>query len=351
MKKTILIIVVIIVAIFAVFKLASNHKRNTTLDNNLFTNEVTVSVAPVELKSLSPVLNLTGIVYPIKELDIAAEIQGKVKSLQFNLGSNVSSGSVIALLDDETKRLAYETAKVDADKQEKNFNRIKNMLSGGTSSEQEFDNAKSAYETAKIKVQDAAKQLSYTKITAPMSGTIAKKYVEAGAYVKDGAAIASIVDISKLKVKVSVSENNAYYIKLGSTATLTSDIYPGVELQGKVSFVSPRGDESHNYPIEIELVNSGKYPLKGGTFVMVKFQVGENKTGLFIPREALQGSVKDARVYVAENGKAFLKNIVIGRESTGSLEVISGLKENEKVIVSGQVNLADNKAIKIINNN
>ena len=60
---------------------------------------------------------------------------------------------------------------------------------------------------------------------------------------------------------------------------------------------------------------------------------------------------KDAKVYVASNGKALLKNIVIGRESNESLEVLSGLTENDKVIVSGQVNLTDNRSIKIINNN
>ena len=351
MKKIIISIIVIAAVIFAIFQLASNHKRITTLDNNLFTNEVTVSVASVELKTMSPVINVTGTIYPVKEVDIAAETQGKLRALQYDLGQFVKSGTVIAVLDDDIKKLTYETAKVEAEKTEKNYNRVKNLLSGGTSSEQEYDNAKSAYETAKNKMLEAAKQLAYTKITAPFSGTITKKFVEEGTYIKEGNSIASLVDITKLKVKVSVSENNIYYLSVGNKVKVSSDIYPGVAFTGRVSFVSPRGDESHNYPLEIELVNDAKKPLKGGTFVTVAFEVGENKSGLFIPREALQGSIKDAKVYVAENGKAVLKTIAIGRESTGELEVISGLKENEQVIISGQVNLADNKAIKIINNN
>ena len=351
MKKIILIIVIIGVVVFAVFQLATNHKRITSQDSNLFTNEVTVSVAAVEQKTMSPVINVTGTIYPVKEVDIAAETQGKLRSLQCSLGQFVKSGSVIAVLDDDIKKLTYESAKVEADKSEKNFNRVKNLLSGGTSSQQEYDNALSAYETAKNKMHEAAKQLTITKITAPFSGTITKKFVEEGTYIKEGNPIASLVDITKLKVKVSVSENNIYYLSVGNKVKVTSDIYPGVTFTGRVSFVSPRGDEAHNYPLEIELVNDAKNPLKGGTFVTVQFEIGANKAGLFIPRESLQGSIKDAKVYVAENGKAFLRDIVIGRESTGSLEVVSGLKENDKVIVSGQVNLTDNKAIKIINNN
>ena len=72
---------------------------------------------------------------------------------------------------------------------------------------------------------------------------------------------------------------------------------------------------------------------------------------MYIPREALQGSIKNAQVYIAENGKAVLKSIVIGNTNNQHLEVLSGLNETDKVIVSGQVNLADGKAIKIIKNN
>jgi len=74
-------------------------------------------------------------------------------------------------------------------------------------------------------------------------------------------------------------------------------------------------------------------------------------SGLFIPSEALQGSIKDAMVDVAENGKAKLKKIVVGMQNNDELEVLSGLSEGEHVITNGQVNLTDDKPVKIINNN
>lgn len=351
MKRIIGIVVIALLVVLSVFKLISNRNKITAQNENLFANEVSVTVASVSQRDISPVLNVTGTVYPVKELDIPAETQGKIRSLNYTLGQSVKAGSVIAVIDDELKKLSYESAKIDAEKAEKDFNRLKNLLNGGTTSQQEFDNARFAYETAKNKAADAAKQLSYTKITAPISGTISKKLVETGTYVNPGTAVASIVDISKLKVKVNLSESNAYYVKAGNKVQITTDIYPGVILTGKVSFVSPRGDDAHNYPVEIELENSGKNQLKGGTFVNAKFEIGAEKMGLCIPREALQGSIKEAKVYAAEGGKAHLKNVVIGRESGGYLEVLSGITENETVVISGQVNLSDGKSIKIINNN
>ena len=351
MKKIIILVVVLIVIVLAAIRLIGNRDRIVSQNENLTAEFVTVSIAKVEKKASSFTLNFTGTLYPYKELDIPAETPGKITSLNYELGQHFSKGEVIATIEDKIKKLTYESAKIDADRLKKDFERTKNLYEGGTSSEQEYELARTSYETAKNKFEEAEKQLSYTKITAPIAGTITKKIVEVGTYVKEGDKVASIVDVSRLIVKANVSESNVYYIHTGDKAKITTDIYPGITFQGKISFVSPRGDDTHNYPVEIEIANSAKNPLKAGTFVNVEVKLGSSNMALYIPREALQGSIKDAKVYVASNGKALLKNIVIGRESNESLEVLSGLTENDKVIVSGQVNLTDNRSIKIINNN
>ncbi len=351
MKKIISLIVIAVVIVIAAIRLFAVREENISQTMDLSSDNVTVTVANVEKKNSSFSLNFTGTLYPHKELDIPTETAGKITTLNFQLGQYFQKDGVIATIDDKIKKLTYESAKIEADRLKKDYERTENLFKGGTSSEQELDRALSSYETARNKFEEAEKQLSYTKITAPISGTIIKKTVEEGAYVKLGDPVASIVDVSKLKVKVNVSESNIYYLRAGDKVNITTDIYRGVIFEGRISFVSPRGDESHNYPVEIEIPNSVKNPLKAGTFVNVEVSVGGDDDGLYIPREALQGSIKDAKVYVAENGKALLKNIVIGRESNESLEVVSGLNQNDKVIVSGQVNLTNNKPIKIINNN
>jgi membrane fusion protein, multidrug efflux system len=351
MKKIISIIAIVLVVVIAAIRLFSVREGNITQSMDLSNNNVTVTVANVEQKSSSFTLNFTGTLYPYKELDVSVETAGKITSLNFELGQYFQKGGVIATVDDKIKKLTYESAKIEADRLKKDLDRTENLFKGGTSSEQELDRAQTSYETAKNKYDEAENQLSYTKIAAPISGTITKKMIEEGTYVKLGDPVASIVDISRLKVKINVSESSVYYLRVGDRVKITTDIYNGVTFDGRISFVSPRGDESHNYPVEVEIANSSKNPLKAGTFVNVEVGIGSNNNGLYIPREALQGSIKDAKVYVAENGKALLKNIVIGRESNESLEVVSGLNQNDKVIVSGQVNLTNNKPIKIINNN
>ena len=158
-----------------------------------------------------------------------------------------------------------------------------------------------------------------------------------------------MVDISKLKLKLSVSESNVYKLKVGENAKITTDIYPGVTFDGKVSFVSAKGDESHNYDVEIMVVNSSKNPLKAGTFANALIDQPAVGKKLYIPREALQGSTREAKVYVADNGKATLRDIVVRDADNKYLEVQSGLSEGDVVVTAGQINLEDGKAIKVAN--
>jgi len=100
--------------------------------------------------------------------------------------------------------------------------------------------------------------------------------------------------------------------------------------------------------VEILIPNNSKHPLKSGTFANVQIALPEIGEGLYIPRESLIGSTSDAQVYVAVKDKAKLRNIVVKEANDKYLKVISGLAENELVIVNGQINLADDKTIKII---
>jgi RND family efflux transporter MFP subunit len=198
----------------------------------------------VERKSSSFTLNLTGTLYPYKEVDIASETSGKITARKFELGQHFNKGALIATIDDKIKRLTFETAKIETERLKKDFTRTENLYNKGISSEQVYDNSRIAYETAKNKMEEAEKQLSYTQISAPISGTITRKAVEEGSYVNVGNPIATIMDISKLKVKVNVSETNVYYLHTGDRVKISTDIYPGVTFEGKISFVSPQGDNA-----------------------------------------------------------------------------------------------------------
>jgi RND family efflux transporter MFP subunit len=349
MKRIITIIVIVAILALIVFRLKSNH--NKIEESKVVKTElgyVTVNVAPVKKITLDENLSLVGYLDAFSEVDVAAEAAGTITTLNAELGQMKPKGSVIATVDDKLKQLAVRKAQINLSKMEKNLERSKNLFDGGTLSEQQRDDAQTLYDDARVQLDQAQKQLDDATIKAPISGIVSKKQFERGEFINMGSPIVTLVDISRLKIKLNVSETNVYQLKVGDKTTITTDVYPGATFEGNISYISPKGDDTHNYPVEIQIANSSEYPLKSGTFANVTIQLPSSGEALYIPREALLGSVKEASVYVAENGKANLRNIVVGNGNNKLLKVVSGLTENDKVVVNGLINLIDGKEIKII---
>jgi RND family efflux transporter MFP subunit len=148
-------------------------------------------------------------------------------------------------------------------------------------------------------------------------------------------------------VKINVSEKDVFKLKIGDAVDVTTDVYPGVTMEGRISTISAKGDELHTYPVEVILSNSTKTPLKAGMFGTVSFTAKSSGSNIVIPREAIVGSVKDAKVYVVENSIAKTRSIVTGKELGTSIEVLSGIRTGEVVVVNGQNNLKDNVAVTV----
>ena len=161
--------------------------------------------------------------------------------------------------------------------------------------------------------------------------------------------VADVVDISKLKFDVNVAENDVFRMKVGDKVEVTTEVYPGVIFDGKIATISDKGDEAHTYPVEVDLYNSKQHPLKAGMFGTVNFVASTKGEALMIPREALIGSVKNPKVFVVDNNKARLVDLVIGRTYDNYLEVLSGLKDGQTIVINGQNNLGENSKVKIIN--
>ena len=206
----------------------------------------------------------------------------------------------------------------------------------------DLQRAESNYTIAKREYND-------TKITAPISGVVSSRLVDEGDYVNKLNVVSNIVDISKLKVKLNVAEKDAFRLKKGDDVVVTTDVYPGVKFNGKIESISDQGDASHTYPVEVLLVNSKSNPLKAGMFGKVLFTSINGGNTIVIPRESLVGSVKDASVFVIENGIAKERKVVIGSTYDTMLQVLKRINEGEEIVVNGQSNLKDNYKVKVVN--
>ncbi len=328
--------------------LFSNRAKLQAKSKNEKIESYPVSVASVENKSVDRNLQLVGTIEASNDVAIISEAQGKVVGVFAKVGDYKSKGSTLIQLDNELKLAAFKTAEVNYEKAKKDFERYEALYNQKAVTDAQRESIKLAFQSAEAQYIVAKREYSDAKITAPISGVVTSRLVDVGNYVQKNSPVANIVDIAELKVKLNVGEKNAFQLKPGDAVKVSTDVYPGITFDGKISTISDKGDEAHTYPVEVSLKNSKEHPLKAGMFGEVLFRSNSSGEKLFIPREALIGSVKNPQVFVVENGEAVLKNIVVGSAYDKNLEVLEGLKAGEKVVVSGQNNLANNFKVMVV---
>lgn len=351
MKKTKYIIGVIALIVTILAMLFYNKSKMEAKSKVEYTEQYYVSVVKVERKNPLEEISLVGTIAANNDVNIISETSGRITNVYVNVGDYKPAGSVIVQVDDELKKAAYNSSLANLEKAKKDYERVKALLETKSASDAQYDAAKLSYVNAESQYILAKRQLSDTKITTPISGYITSRPVDVGSYLASGpnaTLVANIVDISKLKVRVNVSEKDAARLKAGDAVDVTTDVYPDIKYSGRISNISAKGDDAHTYPVEISVPNRSDKSLKPGMFARVYFSSSTKSNVIALPREALIGSTRSPQVFVVENGIAKLRDISTGMQFGTFIEILSGLNEGEQVITSGQNIIQDNFKVEIV---
>ncbi len=352
-RKWILPVVLIVLALGIGLRLAANKKKidaaKQPIDRSAFA--IPVNVITTAIATVDGAFAVPGTLEPYDHAKVMLQAQGKLAELHVDLGSRVGKGQVLGSLDVAQRRLELQAAELQLEKLRKDDDRYRELVAGKAATQASYDDIHFQFETQKVKVDQIRQQIRDAQVVSPVSGTVVAKNVEVGEYVGATTAVVEVVDVSRLKANVYISERDAYRVKEGTLVSVTSEVFPGETFQGKVSYVSPRGDASHNYQVEVAVQNEKAHPLKSGTFVNVRFDAGETVAMLAIPKNALGEGLKDPFVYVvtgdSADARASRRDLVLGREVSDQVEVLKGLQEKETVVVSGQLNLVEGSKVRV----
>lgn len=350
MKKLLVVVIALAVIALIVFVLMGNKQKaaDKLKTSNDFSTKIPVNIIPVSEKEIKNSLSLVGVINPFREVNIASEVPGRIRSVSFKEGDFKGQGSTLVTLDNELKSIAVETAENNYAKAKQDLERYQQLVREDAATQSQLEQYLFAFTNAQLALNTAYRNVKDTRINAPIGGIINTKNIEVGSYVSPGTVIANMVDISKLKVKVSVPETEVFRLKVGDNVVVTTDVYPDEQFDGKISVIAPKGDEAHTYPVEIVISNSKRTPLKAGMFAKISFGTIKGRTNIAVPRESIIGSIKDAHVYVIENGKAKLRKIETGIEGDLEIEVTQGLNVGEQLVIAGQNNLKDDTEVNIV---
>ncbi|MDR2269488.1 MAG: efflux RND transporter periplasmic adaptor subunit [Sphingobacterium sp.] len=347
--KSITIFIAIAVIALIAIKLTLNKKKINKSNQIAKSVEIRIPVKVTKAKEQALEVSIlkTGSLMPFKEAKALAVAPGNIQQLRFELGDQVSQGQVLAITDTRSLKLSLEQAESAASKLKNDLTTYSELLQGNAASKEQVNNLRQQYNDAINKVDQARKNLNDAAVKAPTSGIISAKPVEEGVFVNAGAEIATIVNLSKAKVKVFMTETEVYQIINGQSVKITTEVYPDKVFQGEVSFISPQADQARNYLVEVSVNNTGKSLLRSGTFVYADFSKKSVQNVTVIPREALTESTKETLVYVVENGIVKSRPVKVGANIGGMVQIIDGLKPDEVVVTSGQINLSDGTKVSI----
>lgn len=350
MKKNIIITVVLALVLGLIaWRLASNKKVINTRSRSTDTAAIAIPIRTDSVRSQGVDMSIvkTGTITPFKESKVFATGSATITQLNVELGSHVVRGQVLAVLDNRTNALELQRAQAAAAKAKSDLETYRELLEGKATTAQKVKDLEQSYNDALNQVSQLQKRTGDAYIKAPITGEVTAKNVEAGVFASPGTEIASIVDITRARVQVYLSEQEVYQVKKGQTVKITADVFPDQSLQGVVSFISPQADAAHNYLVEVTVNNTGATALKSGTFITADFVSTSRVEALVLPSSAIMGSGQDASVYLVKDNRVVLKKITTGRALAGAMEVTEGIQAGDVVVTSGQINLKDGSLIRV----
>jgi RND family efflux transporter MFP subunit len=304
-----------------------------------------VEVAAVERRTISAYIETNGTLEAENEVDIVARAAAPIVELRAEEGDAVEQGQILIRLDDTEFRAALEIARVARDEAEHAFERARKLFDSQLISTEEYDRAASDRESALAQFEASRILLGYTEIRAPFPGLIVNRYADNAQQVSVNEPVLRISDFEPLLCPIWVPERDLSRLRIGQPAWLEVESWPEERFPARVLRISPVVDAATG-TIKVTLEATAPRRLRPGMFARVFLEAETRAEALVIPKSALSLESIGDIVYVADGSIASRREVTLGYEEGDFVEVLSGLREGESVVVVGQDGLSDGTPVR-----
>ena len=320
---------------------------------------IPVSVADVVKGPIVQYINTTGTATAASQVTLNTEMAGIYRLLknpktgsEFKLGDIVEKGQVIVRLENpETQNtIAVTTKKLNLDISELENQKQKSLFEKGGVTLRELKNSEVALAQANTDYENAKIQLAKMEVIAPFRGAIVDlPQVTNGTRIVTNAAVVTLMDYSKLLMEINLPEKTIATIKVGQEVSITNYTLPKDTLKAKINELSPVvSTETRTFKGKL-LIDNPDLKLRPGMFVKADIEIARRDSAIVISKEIIVSGNRGKTVFIVEKGAARDRIITTGLETETMVEVIEGLKKNERVVTKGFETLRNNSKVKIIN--
>ncbi len=307
-----------------------------------------VKVMTAEYTDISSTVPLSGRIAPAEEAAIVPMAAGQVTAVHVKVGDYVKKGTLLFEIDKGQVATTYNQAKAAYNLAASSYNNMKTLYLEGAVSKSDFDAVEVQYISARESYNAAAEAYSYYNVTSPIDGYVTSLSVSVGNMAGQQMA-ASVANTDTLQIETTVSEYIVGFIKIGDTADVYVSNLGDTPYKGTVTAFSPAPAlGTLTYPITITLDNESG-DLVSGMFAEVKFTAEEAKETICIPSDAvIMKNGKPVAVILDKELIPSFREVETGIDNGEFVEILSGIKEGETVVISGQSFVEEGVAVKVI---
>ena len=338
--------------------------------------ETAVRVALVRRDSLPKMIRLAGELSPVQEANIVSRLTGKVAEVRFKGGDAVSAGTIVAIIHAGALvartteiEVALDAARKDHKSSEELVIRVDKQLAQNREwyrqnliARRDLEQAETAAETTRAQAELTRANLaqqeamlaqlrtlqSLTRLSAPFSGVITRRWLEPGAGVGESAPVLTIANLSKLKITAKYSGPHSEDLHAGMKVEISSAEAPGKTFGGKIVRVElgTNGDKQIRR-VDIEVENF-QQSLRPGAAAQALIALEKQGEVLLVPRTAVVSLNGKTYVYKSVEGRAVRQDVILGVEHGEDVVIEQGIKDGESIIVDNQDSLKPNSPIRVL---
>ncbi|PKM16112.1 MAG: efflux transporter periplasmic adaptor subunit [Gammaproteobacteria bacterium HGW-Gammaproteobacteria-2] len=309
---------------------------------------IPVEIARAARRPMSASYAATASLKAVREAQVVSMTSGVLLKLMAEEGDTVKAGDVLARLDPDRKGLALAQSEAQLKKLESEYKRSLELFERQLVSADAHGKIRSDLDVQRAAVQIARLELSYTSITAPISGVVAQRMVKVGNLIQPNTPMFTVVDSSSLEAVLNVPEREFSTMRAGLPVTMQVDALPGRTFAGKVDRVSPVIDAGSG-TFRVTAAFDGVRQLQPGMFGRIELVYDQRADALSIPRDALIEGDGETAVFVLRENKAVRTPVQVGFINGAYAEIREGLVEGDGVVTVGKVTLRDGATVEVVN--
>ncbi len=297
---------------------------------------------------LSDLIYATGTILADEQVDLSAEVSGRITSIRFTEGSFVKKGDLLVTINDAELLAQQRKNNYTLRLAEEREARQKSLLAKEAVSQEVYDRALTELNTVQAEAALIEAQLQKTRVVAPFDGTIGLRQVSEGAYITPGQRIASLARTIPVKLEFTVPERFSGSVSKGAKVKFSVESIDR-QLEAEVYATEPRID-----PVTRALTVRATYPntrgeLNPGAYARVEFKLNHLSEAITVPAQAIVPELGGFKVFVYRGGKAETRDISVGIRTNEAVQVVDGLSVGDTVITTGILQVRNGMPVNIDN--